>query len=33
MSILNIIILAAAAVATAYGLSELELFNRKTRTK
>lgn len=33
MSILNIIILAAAVVATAYGLSDLELFPRKTRTK
>lgn len=33
MSILNIIILAAAVVATAYGLSDLELFTKKNRTK
>ena len=33
MSILNIIILAAAALATAYGLSDLELFTKKHRIK
>lgn len=33
MSILNIIILAAAVVATAYGLSDLELFTKKNRMK
>ena len=33
MSIVNILILAAAVLATAYGLSELELFTKKHRTK
>jgi len=30
---MSIAIIIAAVLATAYGLSELELFNRKTRTK
>ena len=33
MSILNVVVLAAAVLATAYGLSDLELFTKKNRTK
>lgn len=31
--IINIVIITAAVVATAYGLSDLELFTKKNRTK
>ena len=31
--IINIVIITAAVVATAYGLSDLELFTKKTKVK